>query len=146
MKKENDSKKYLNESKIKKNNVLNFPEKLSSGDREVEAVVFAAAEPLDIDTIESRVSKKIDLTFTSILWHYLLKGIEDLKLFPDSFIALQMLTTRLCRLKDMPDPQKMREENVDLNLSSSKESVVKCRIYYIQIHHLPLVVLRIQEF
>ena len=33
-------------SKIKKNNVLNFPEKLSSGDREVEAIVFAAAEPL----------------------------------------------------------------------------------------------------
>ena len=74
------------------------------------------------------LSKKIDLTFTSILWHYLLKGIEDLKLFPDSFIALQMLTTRLCRLKDMPDPQKMREENVDLNLSSSKESVVKTQI------------------
>ena len=74
------------------------------------------------------ISKKIDLTFTSILWHYLLKGIEDLKLFPDSFIALQMLTTRLCRLKDMPDPQKMQEENVDLNLSSSKESVVKTQI------------------
>ena len=48
-------------SKIKKNNVLNFPEKLSSGDREVEAIVFAAAEPLDIDTIESKLSKKIDV-------------------------------------------------------------------------------------
>ncbi len=75
------------------------------------------------------LSKKIDLTYTSILWHYLLKGIEDLKLFPDSFIALQMLTTRLCRLKDMPDPQKVREENVDLNvLSSKEESVVKTQI------------------
>ena len=75
------------------------------------------------------LSKKIDLTYTSILWHYLLKGIEDLKLFPDSFIALQMLTTRLCRLKDMPDPQKIREENVDLNvLSSKEESVVKTQI------------------
>ena len=75
------------------------------------------------------LSKKIDLTYTSILWHYLLKGIEDLKLFPDSFIALQMLTTRLCRLKDMPDPQKLREENVDLNvLSSKEESVVKTQI------------------
>ena len=75
------------------------------------------------------LSKKIDLTYTSILWHYLLKGIEDLKLFPDSFIALQMLTTRLCRLKDMPDPQKMREEDVDLNvLSSKEEGVVKTQI------------------
>ena len=75
------------------------------------------------------LSKKIDLTYTSILWHYLLKGIEDLKLFPDSFIALQMLTTRLCRLKDMPDPQKMKEEDVDLNvLSSKEEGVVKTQI------------------
>ena len=75
------------------------------------------------------LSKKIDLTYTSILWHYLLKGIEDLKLFPDSFIALQMLTTRLCRLKDMPDPQKLREEDVDLNVLSSKEDgVVKTQI------------------
>ncbi len=75
------------------------------------------------------LSKKIDLTYTSILWHYLLKGIEDLKLFPDSFIALQMLTTRLCRLKDMPDPQKVREEDVDLNvLSSKEEGVVKTQI------------------
>ncbi len=77
----------------------------------------------------SELSKKIDLTYTSILWHYLLKGIEDLKLFPDSFIALQMLTTRLCRLKDMPDPQKVREEDVDLNvLSSKEEGVVKTQI------------------
>ena len=48
-------------SKIKKNNVVNFPEKLNSGDREVEAIIFAAAEPLDIETIESRISKKIDV-------------------------------------------------------------------------------------
>ena len=48
-------------TKIKKNNVVNFPEKLNPGDREVEAIVFSAAEPLDIETIESRVSKKIDV-------------------------------------------------------------------------------------
>lgn len=51
-------------SKIKKNNVVNFPENLNSGDREVEAIVFAAAEALDIETIESRVSKKIDVLKT----------------------------------------------------------------------------------
>ena len=31
--------------KIKKDNILNFPSKLSEADREVEAIVFAAAEP-----------------------------------------------------------------------------------------------------
>ena len=49
-------------TKIKKNNVVNFPENLNSGDREVEAIIFAAAEPLDIESIETRVSKKINVS------------------------------------------------------------------------------------
>jgi len=47
--------------KEKKINVVNFPSKLFEGEREVEAIVFAAAEPLDIDTIETKISKKIDV-------------------------------------------------------------------------------------
>ena len=46
----------------KKDNVVKFPEKIISGDREVEAIIFAAAEPLEIDTIESKVSKKINVS------------------------------------------------------------------------------------
>ena len=45
----------------KKDNVINFPSKLSSIEKEVEGIVFAAAEPLDIDTIESKISKKTDV-------------------------------------------------------------------------------------
>ena len=45
----------------KKNNIISFPDNLSNGEREVEAIIFAAAEPLDVDTIEQRVSKKIDI-------------------------------------------------------------------------------------
>tara|TARA_B110001452_G_scaffold28806_1_gene22666 strand:+ start:3683 stop:4384 length:702 start_codon:yes stop_codon:yes gene_type:complete len=51
-------------TKIKKklkNNIFSFPSKLNSGEREIEAIIFAAAEPLDIDTIESKISKKIDV-------------------------------------------------------------------------------------
>ena len=47
--------------KEKKINVISFPSKLLDGEREVEAIVFAAAEPLDIDTIESKIFKKIDV-------------------------------------------------------------------------------------
>ena len=47
--------------KEKKINVVNFPSKLLDGEREVEAIIFAAAEPLYIDTIESKISKKIDV-------------------------------------------------------------------------------------
>jgi len=45
----------------KKDNVINFPTKLSSVEKEVEAIVFAAAEPLDIDTIQGKISKKTDV-------------------------------------------------------------------------------------
>jgi segregation and condensation protein B len=48
-------------NKLKKDNILNFPASLSEGETEVEAIVFAAAEPLDIDTIESKITKKINV-------------------------------------------------------------------------------------
>jgi len=48
-------------NKNKKTNIVDFPSVINEGEREVEAILFAAAEPLDIDTIESRVSKKINV-------------------------------------------------------------------------------------
>ena len=51
-------------NKSKKNNIVNFPSNLSAGEREVEAILFAAAEPLDIDTIKEKISKKIDIDKT----------------------------------------------------------------------------------
>ena len=48
-------------NKIKKNNVVNFPGKISEIEREVEAIIFAAAEPLSIETIESKITKKTDV-------------------------------------------------------------------------------------
>ena len=51
-------------SKNNKNNIVNFPTNLSEGEREVEAIIFAAAEPLDVDTIESKVTKKINVLKT----------------------------------------------------------------------------------
>ena len=47
--------------KAKKNNVVNFPSNLTGGEREVEAILFAAAEPLNVDTIEEKISKKINV-------------------------------------------------------------------------------------
>ena len=40
----------------KKYNIINFPTKLSSIEKEIEGIVFAAAEPLDIETIENKIS------------------------------------------------------------------------------------------
>jgi len=54
-------------TKIKKslkNNILTFSAKLTEGEREIEAIIFSAAEPLDIDTIELKISKKINVLKT----------------------------------------------------------------------------------
>ena len=45
----------------KKDNVIDSPNKLSSIEKEIEAIVFAAAEPLDIETIENKISKKTNV-------------------------------------------------------------------------------------
>jgi segregation and condensation protein B len=45
----------------KKLNVINFPTKLSFVEKEIEAIVFAAAEPLNIETIETKISKKTNI-------------------------------------------------------------------------------------
>ena len=50
----------IKKEKISKNNVVKFPSKMTDLEKQIEAVIFAAAEPLDIDTIESKISKKID--------------------------------------------------------------------------------------
>jgi len=68
-------------TKIKKetnNNIVTFPSKMNDGEREVEAIIFAAAEPLDIDTIESKISKKIDVlkSLQKLQKEYSLRGIN----------------------------------------------------------------------
>ena len=51
----------MNKKKTKKDNVIDFPNRLSSIEKEIEAIVFAAAEPLDIETIENKISKKTNV-------------------------------------------------------------------------------------
>ena len=58
-------------NKLKKNNIVTFPGKITDTEREIEAIIFAAAEPLSIETIESKITKKIDV----------LKTLEKLKNF-----------------------------------------------------------------
>ena len=47
---------------IKRIILLNFHLKLTDLEKQIEAVIFAAAEPLDVDTIESKISKKTNVT------------------------------------------------------------------------------------
>ena len=49
-------------SRNQKNNVINFPTSMSESEREIEAILFAAEEPLDIESIESKIKKKKNIT------------------------------------------------------------------------------------
>ena len=68
----------IKKKKSLNNNIVKFPSKLSSGEREVEAIIFAASEPLDIDTIESKISKKINVlkTLEKLKSEYSTRGIN----------------------------------------------------------------------
>ena len=44
-----------------KNNVISFPSNVSKIERQVEAILFSAAEPLDLETIEERIKTTINL-------------------------------------------------------------------------------------
>tara|TARA_B110001450_G_scaffold252270_1_gene273701 strand:+ start:49 stop:735 length:687 start_codon:yes stop_codon:yes gene_type:complete len=65
-------------SKLKKDNVLNFPKSLSQSEKEIEAIIFSAAEPLDVDTIEQKISKKTDVrkALKKLQEHYFNRGIN----------------------------------------------------------------------
>ena len=51
----------IKKQKVSKDNIVKFPSKLTDLEKEIEAVIFAAAEPLDVDTIESKISKKANV-------------------------------------------------------------------------------------
>ena len=44
-----------------KNNIINFPNKKTKLEKEIEAIIFAAEEPLDVETIEERVGTRTNI-------------------------------------------------------------------------------------
>ncbi len=51
----------------KKNNIVKFPEiKVTDQEKEIEAILFASNSPLDIDSIENKITKKINVEKTLI--------------------------------------------------------------------------------
>ena len=62
----------------KKDNIISFPSKLSQVEKEIEAIIFAAAEPLDLETIKEKISKKIDVekTLKKLQVEYSQRGIN----------------------------------------------------------------------
>ena len=66
------------EKNKKKSNIIDFPRKKSKLEREIEAIIFAAEEPLDIETIEKRVgsTSNIKKILENLQKEYLERGIN----------------------------------------------------------------------
>ena len=67
------------DKKIKKlNNIVKFPRSLNKLEKQVEAILFAADEPLDIETIEKRVqnTNNIKKILENLQLDYELRGIN----------------------------------------------------------------------
>ena len=64
--------------KIKSNNIVKFPDKISEAEREIEAVIFASSEPLDVESIEKKISKKTNVNkcLENLKENYLNRGIN----------------------------------------------------------------------
>ena len=64
--------------KIKDNNIVKFPVAVTEIEREIEAIIFASPEPVDIKTIEEKISKKgnIQKIIEKIQQNYLSRGIN----------------------------------------------------------------------
>ncbi len=62
----------------KKNNVISFPSGITKIERQVEAILFAASEPLDIETIEKRIQTNSDVSkiLEKIKDNYKTRGIN----------------------------------------------------------------------
>ena len=62
----------------KKDNIIDFPKKPSSLEKEIEAIIFAAAEPLDIETIQRKISTKTDIekVLLKLQSEYSIRGIN----------------------------------------------------------------------
>ncbi len=92
--------------KIKVNNIVKFPSSLTNEEREVEAILFAAVEPLDVDTIESKISKKTNI----------LKILEKLK---------NIYSTRGINLVNISNKWSFRTAKDLAGLMSKEKSVEK---------------------
>ena len=64
--------------KLKKNNIISFPNEMSEEEKEIEAILFAAEEPLDEESIRVKITKGKNLlkSLTKLRKHYSKRGIN----------------------------------------------------------------------
>ena len=72
-----------------------------------------------------KLSKDIDFSYISMIWQFILKGIEELNFVPNHFLSFQMLIMRLVHLKDLPSPEQVIEDALNSDTRVMAESTEK---------------------
>ena len=64
--------------KLKKNNIISFPNEMSEEEKEIEAILFAAEEPKEEESIRAKITKGKNLlkSLTKLQKHYSKRGIN----------------------------------------------------------------------
>ena len=118
--------------KIKNNNILNFPSKSIDGEREVESILFAAAEPLNISTIESKIKKNINVS----------KILEKLKeIYSTRGINLVCISNKWS-FRTAENLSKLMSENKTIEKKLSKAAIETLSII---VYHQPVTRAEIEE-
>ena len=68
------------------------------------------------------LSKNTDFSYISMIWQFILKGIEELSFVPNHFLSFQMLIMRLVHLKDLPSPEQVIEDALNSDTRVIAES------------------------
>ena len=76
-------------SSKKKTNIIKFPSSPSKLERQIEAILFAASEPLDIETIEKRIQNVTNIQKT------LEKILLDFGILQNNYLSMFQQIIRL---------------------------------------------------
>ena len=125
-------------NKIKKNNIVNFPSNLTDGEREVEAILFSASEPLDVDTIESRIKKKVNV----------LKILEKLKnIYSNRGINLVCISNRWSfRTSENLSGLMSQQKTVEKKLSKAAIETLSIIVYHQPVTRAEIEEIRVVAF
>ena len=112
----------IKKQNVSKDNIVKFPSKLTDLEKEIEAVIFAAAEPLDVDTIESKISKKANVA----------KSLEKLQLeYSNRGINLVCIKNK-CSFRTSPKLSSLmtQEKTVEKKLSRAAIETLAIIVYH----------------
>ena len=108
-------------NKKKDINIIKFPTSANEAERQVEAILFAAEEPLDVETIQSRISVKANVPkiLSSLTEQYKNRGINLVCITNKWSLRTATNLSKLMNLQKSKDKKMSRATIETLAIASS---------------------------